>query len=156
MVGPDRGLACTSVPPHVVVQIEIPAPIERVWEEAADVASHVEWMADAHRLDFLSGQTEGVGTRVEVETRFGPLRTTDVMEFTAWDPPRRMAVRHQGLFTGTGEFLFEPTGPGATTMTWQERIDFPWFFGGKLGAWAARPVFGWVWRRNLRRFRERF
>ncbi len=156
MVGRMRGLACNLMSPEVVVRIDVPAPIERVWGEAADVAGHVEWMADAHRLDFLTDQREGAGTRVEVETRFGPLRTTDVMEFTAWDPPRRMAVRHEGLFTGIGEFVFEPAGPDATTMTWRERIDFPWFFGGPLGAWAARPVLGWVWRRNLRRFRERF
>ncbi len=142
--------------PEVEVSIEIPAPIERVWEEAADVGGHVEWMADAHRLDFLSEQTTGVGTRIEVETRFGPLRTTDVMEFTAWEPPHRMAVRHHGLFTGAGAFEFTAAGPDATTMTWRERIDFPWFFGGPLGAWAAKPVFGWVWRRNLRRFRDRF
>lgn len=144
------------VTPDVVVSIDVPAPVEEVWAEAARVADHVEWMADAHRLDFLSEQRDGVGTRVEVETRFGPLRTTDVMEFTAWDPPHRMAVRHDGLFTGTGEFRFAPAGPRTTTMTWRERIEFPWYFGGPLGAWAAKPVFGWVWRRNLRRFRERF
>ncbi len=142
--------------PEVVVRTEVPAGIEAVWREAAKVADHVEWMADAHRLEFLSNQVEGVGTRIEVETRFGPLRTTDVMEFTAWEPPRRMAVRHAGLFTGTGEFVFEPAGAEATTMTWRERIEFPWFFAGPLGAWAAKPVLAWVWRRNLRRFRERF
>jgi hypothetical protein len=77
------------------------------------------------------------------------------MEFTAWDPPDRMAVRHQGLFSGFGEFRLHPAADGHTILEWREQIVFPWFFGGALGSWAARPIFGWVWRRNLRRFRDR-
>ena len=77
------------------------------------------------------------------------------MVFTAWDEPTRMAVRHTGLFTGTGEFTLEEAGAEATRITWREEIVFPWYFGGPLGAWAARPIFRWVWRRNLRRLRDR-
>jgi len=138
----------------VTVDIEVPGPVERVWGELADLPSHTEWMADAHAVHFPTDQRSGVGTRMEVETRFGPLRTTDVMEFTAWDPPERMAVRHHGLFTGFGEFRLTPEGD-RVRVTWREQISFPWYFGGRLGAWAARPIFGWVWRRNLRRFRDR-
>ncbi len=126
-----------------------------VWQELADLESHVEWMADAERIDFLTNQRAGTGTRLEVETRFGPLRTSDVMEFTSWDPPDRMAVRHGGLFTGYGEFTLETIDGSATRVTWREQITFPWFLGGPVGAVLARPVFGWVWRRNLRRLRER-
>jgi hypothetical protein len=112
-------------------------------------------MADAESIVFLSNQRAGIGTRMEVETRFGPLRTSDVMEFTAWDPPDRMAVRHQGLFTGFGEFHLTAAGDATTQVNWREQITFPWFFGGPLGAWMARPIFGWVWRRNLRRLQDR-
>jgi carbon monoxide dehydrogenase subunit G len=139
----------------VTVSIEVAAPLQRVWDELADLPSHVEWMADAETLTFLTNQHAGVGTRMEVGTRFGPLRTSDVMEFTAWDPPERMAVHHQGLFTGFGEFRLEPVDAERTRVVWREQITFPWFFGGPLGAWMARPVFGWVWRRNLRRLRDR-
>ncbi len=142
--------------PEVVVYTQIPAPIESVWLEAAKVDEHVEWMADAHQLDFMSDQREGVGTKIEVETRFGPLRTTDEMEFVEWEPPHRMAVVHRGLFQGMGAFEFATAGPNDTSMTWRERIEFPWYFGGLIGAWVARPVLRWVWRRNLRRFRDRF
>jgi carbon monoxide dehydrogenase subunit G len=140
---------------QITVSIEIPAPQQRVWDELADLPGHVEWMADAETVTFLSGQRSGVGTRMEVETRLGPLRTTDVMEFTAWDPPDRMAVRHQGRFTGFGELRLHPSGAGHTRLEWREQIAFPWYFGGRGGWWAARPVFGWVWKRNLRRLRDR-
>ncbi len=142
--------------PAVVVHIDIPAPLERVWEEAAVIEDHVEWMADAESLEFLSEERRGPGVRIAVETRIGPFRTRDEMTFVAWDPPRRMAVEHRGLFKGTGEFTFESLGPATTRMTWRERIEFPLFLGGPLGGLAAKPVLALVWRRNLRRFRRRF
>ena len=142
--------------PEVVVTVDVTAPVEEVWAEAARLESHVEWMADAHAIEFLTDQEHGVGTRMEVETRIGPLRTKDVMEFTVWAPPHRMAVRHQGLFQGTGEFLLERAAGGSTRFTWRERIEFPWYLGGPLGGWTARPILAAVWRRNLRRFAARF
>ena len=140
---------------HITVSTRIPAPPEAVWRDLADLDTHVEWMADAHAITFLTSQRSGIGTRMEVETRFGPLRTTDVMEITAWDEGTRMAVVHQGLFTGRGEFTLVPEADG-TRFSWAESIDFPWFFGGAIGAWFARPIFRWVWGRNLRRLRARF
>jgi uncharacterized protein YndB with AHSA1/START domain len=143
------------MPAPVVVAVEIPAPREAVWEELAALERHVDWMQDAHSIRFLGDRRRGVGTRMEVETRFGPLRTNDVMEFTAWDEPESMAVHHRGLFTGTGEFTLTEIPGGATRVEWREQIHFPWFFLGPAGAWAARPVFRFVWRRNLERLRQR-
>jgi hypothetical protein len=77
------------------------------------------------------------------------------MEVVEWEPPRCIGVEHRGLFTGRGRFLLEPAGPRATRFTWEEQVRFPWFFGGPLGARAARPLFYLVWRRNLRRLRRR-
>lgn len=139
----------------VRVSLVIPLPVERVWEEASRLDRHVEWMADARSIDFLGSQRSGAGTRMRVETRFGPLHTSDIMIVTAWEPPRRIAVEHGGLFTGWGCFLLDPAGPGATRFTWEEQIRFPWFLGGRLGALAARPILSLVWRRNLKRLRAR-
>jgi uncharacterized protein YndB with AHSA1/START domain len=139
----------------VVVSVDIPAPREAVWSELATLEHHVEWMQDAHSIRFLGEQKRGAGVRMEVETRFGPLRTSDVMEFTVWDEPETMAVRHRGLFTGTGEFTLTEIPGGATRVVWAEQIQFPWFFLGPIGARAARPVFRFVWRRNLHRLRQR-
>ena len=136
--------------------VDIAASPPEVWAEVERIEDHVEWMADAESITFLSDHRRGAGVRAEVATAFGPLRTTDVMEFTEWDPPRRMAVRHVGLFTGTGAFTLTEIDPGVTRFNWTETIEFPWFFGGRVGAWFARPVFRWVWRRNLKRLAARF
>jgi carbon monoxide dehydrogenase subunit G len=141
--------------PRINVSTHIPASRDRVWQDIANLEDHVEWMADAHSIEFLTESHSGVGTRMEVETRFGPLRTTDVREITRWDAGERMAVTHQGLFTGQGAFTLEAED-GGTRFSWTEDIRFPWFFGGPIGAWAARPIFYLVWRRNLKRLRSRF
>ena len=121
----------------------------------ARVEDHVLWMTDARSIEFLGTLRRGVGTRIEVETRIGPLRTTDIMEFTEWVEPSAMGVSHQGLFTGTGRFTLEPEPPG-TRFTWTERLRFPWYLGGPAGAWVARPLLAWIWRRNLRSLAGRF
>lgn len=139
----------------VSVSVFVPAPVAAVWADLARVEDHVEWMADARRIDFLGDVRRGVGTRITVETRFGPLRTTDVMEFTEWTEPVAMAVSHQGMFTGTGRFELVNES-GGTRFSWTEDIRFPWYLGGPIGAAVARPVLGWVWRRNLDRFAARF
>ncbi len=141
--------------PDVTVAVHLAVPIEEVWDEAARLESHVEWMADAHAIEFVGDQRSGNGTRMIVETRLGPLRTKDVMDIVAWEPPHRIAVSHRGLFRGTGQFLLE-SHEGGTRFTWEESIRFPWFLGGPIGARIARPLLAAVWRRNLRRFRERF
>lgn len=139
----------------VVVSTEIDRSPTEVWSDVRHIDSHVEWMADATEIRFLTDRTEGPGTRFECDTKVGPFSLTDVMEITAWDDERRMGVRHVGLVEGTGEFVLSPLGPDRTAFRWQEDLDFPWFMGGRIGAFVARPVLRAVWRRNLRRLKAR-
>lgn len=137
----------------VTVSIEIAAPRDEVWKYAADFASHAEWMADAASIDFMTDEREGPGTTMAVETRVGPLRTTDIIEVVEVEPPHRIAVTHKGLFTGSGEFRLEPLGPVKTRFTWHEELRFPWYLGGPVGERIARPILSAIWRGNLRRLR---
>lgn len=141
---------------NIEVSVEVPAPRAEVWADIARLETHVEWMADAERIDFLTDSRSGAGTRMEVLTRVGPLSTTDVMEFTAWEPPHRMAIRHEGLVSGTGEIVLTETSADRTLVTWSEELDFPLRFGGALGEIVAKPVLAAIWRRNLRRLASRF
>ncbi len=139
---------------RITVSIDIDAPRERVWREAADLASHAEWMADAESIEFETEQRTGVGTRMQVATRVGPLRTEDVMEVVSWSEGFSIGVRHQGLVTGEGSFTLTDLLEG-TRFTWSEDLRFPWYVGGRLTALAASPVLHWIWRRNLQGLRER-
>ncbi len=137
------------------ISVDIDAPLDRVWDEAADLASHVEWMRDADRIDFEGEQRTGVGTTMNVLTKIGPLATTDVIEITSWVDGTEIGVVHRGVVTGTGRFLLEELGPNQTRFTWEEQLDLPWYFGGNLGRPISGRVLQAVWRGNLERLKAR-
>lgn len=109
-------------------------------------------MADAESITFTSEQRTGVGTTFDCATRVGPLRTVDKMVVTDWVEGQRMAVQHTGLVVGTGVFAIESTGPNVSKFVWTEDLRFPWFLGGVVTAFVARPVLKRIWMGNLHRF----
>ncbi len=137
------------------VAITVDAPIDVVWAELADLGSHSEWMADAVAIRFIGSQRSGVGTRMEVPTRVGPMRTTDELVVTEWQPRRALAVEHRGAISGAGRFTLRRKRRGRTRVEWRERVRFPWWLGGLVGEQAARPVLRRIWRRNLARLGAR-
>lgn len=141
---------------QLAVDIVIAATPEQVWRDISDIATHVEWMADARSIEFVSAQTSGIGTEFDCTTQIGPLRTVDRMEITEWDPPRTMGVRHSGVVRGEGRFTLRPVGRAHTRFEWREELEFPLAFGGRLGATVASPVLRYVWRRNLTALARRF
>lgn len=141
---------------RIRVRTILDAPPDEVWADIEDIASHVDWMHDAVAIRFLSAQDRGVGTQFECATKVGPIRLTDRMEITEWSPGAAMGVRHAGLVTGVGRFTLRPVRGGRTLFQWKEKLTFPVWLGGPLGALAAKPVLRWVWRRNLRDLQQRF
>jgi uncharacterized protein YndB with AHSA1/START domain len=140
---------------RIKVRTDIDATPRAVWRALSDVGSHVEWMADAEQIRFDSEQRSGVGTRFECDTRVGPLRLTDHMEITEWAPGRSMGVRHTGVVTGTGRFRLRARRGGRTRFTWTERLRFPWWLGGPIGAAIGSEVLRLVWKGNLARLKAR-
>jgi len=127
-----------------------------VWADVQDISSHVEWMADATAIRFLGDQTSGAGTRFECDTKVGPITLTDVMEITEWVPGKVMGVRHSGVVTGTGKFTLKKASRGRTQFQWREKLVYPLWMGGPVGAFLSKPVLRWIWRRNLTRLAARF
>jgi hypothetical protein len=137
------------------VTTKIPVPRPSVWDELARIEDHVTWMMDATAIRFQSAQRQGVGTRIECDTRVGPLHLTDVMEITEWDIGEAMGVRHFGAVSGSGRFsLHDAQGP-ATVVTWEERLTFPLWLGAGVGAQCAKPFLALLWKGNLRRLGRR-
>jgi len=140
---------------QIVVAIEIPHPVDEVWDDLRRLEQHADWMADAERIDFLTESTRGVGAAMVVRTRVGPFVTTDVIEVREWEELQCIGVSHRGLVSGTGMFILSPTRGGAR-FEWREDLTFPWFLGGRATAQLAGPVLRHIWRGNLRRFAARF
>lgn len=141
---------------RIRVSTVLDAPPEVVWADVQDIASHPQWMADAVGIRFLTAQTSGLGTRFECDTKVGPFRLTDVMEITEWSPGKAMGVTHTGLVTGTGRFTLKKARGGRTQFQWREKLRFPIWMGGPLGAFASKPLLTWVWRRSMRNLQTRF
>jgi hypothetical protein len=141
---------------RIRVSTMLDAPPQVVWDDVQHIASHPEWMADAVGIRFLTEQTSGVGTRFACDTRIGPLRLTDIMEITEWSPGKAMGVTHTGLVTGTGRFTLKSARGDRTQFQWREKLRFPIWMGGPLGAYASKPLLSWVWRRSMRNLQQRF
>lgn len=141
------------MPVKIAIETEIPATPDQVWAAVEDLSTHTEWMADAESITFVTDQHAGVGTEFDCLTVVGPLRTTDRMRVTEWEPGAVMGIEHHGAVTGRGRFTLAPS-PRGTTFRWSEELAFPWWMGGRLGEIAGKPVLTWVWRRNLDRLRE--
>ncbi len=139
----------------VIVGITIERSAGDVWADVRDISSHVTWMQDATAIRFLTDHVEGSGTRFECDTKIGPFKLTDVMEITEWVDARRMGVRHVGLVEGTGVFTLTELGPDRTEFRWEEDLVFPWFMGGRVGAFVSRPILRLIWKRNLTRLKAR-
>lgn len=138
---------------RITVETEIPASPAAVWAAIEDLGTHTEWMADAERITFVTEQRAGVGTQLDCLTVVGPLRTTDRMTVTEWEPGAVMGIEHHGTVTGSGRFTLVPSTVG-TRFRWSEELTFPWWLGGGLGEVVGRPVLTRVWRRNLARLHD--
>lgn len=88
-----------------------------------------------------------------VETRVGPLRTLDVIEVTGWDEGHSIEVVHHGLVKGRGTLSATAQGE-QTLLSWEEDLSFPWWLGGVIAAWIARPALTALWRGNLDRLEQ--
>ena len=110
-------------------------------------------MMDALSVDITSEVTEGIGLTFDCLTAVGPFRVRDQMEVIEWKPDRVMGVRHSGIVSGIGQFTLAPIAEG-TRFSWDESIDLPLRFGGRLGESVAKPLLTAIWRRNLRSLRK--
>lgn len=133
----------------IKVAVVIDAPPEVVWRTVEQIERHVDWMADAVSITFTSAEHRGEGVQFNCVTRIGPIRTTDRMTITQWTPRRAMGIKHQGVVTGWGRFGLSRRKGNVTRFTWTERLKFPWWMGGRIGALAAKPILRAVWHRNL-------
>jgi len=145
--------AAGARPEPVRSMVVIDAPIDRVWRELADVEGQPRWMRDMKAVRVLTHGPIGVGTRAEAEIRIFGMQVVDPIAITAFEPPERFAIRHDGQFSGEGEIDLEPGADGSTTIVrWDETIVPPYL--PHLGAALLRPILAQVFQADLDRLRE--
>src|SRR3972149_2004764 len=77
----------TLSPPVIITTIEIDAPVERVWEGAADIEGQPRWMTEMKPVRLTTPGPVGVGTRVEAEVRIAGVGVADPVEIDLWEQP---------------------------------------------------------------------
>jgi uncharacterized membrane protein len=141
-----------DTPEPVRTLIVIDAPIERVWARLADIERQPEWMADMKSVRMASPDPAAVGSRGEATVRILGVAVRDPVTITAFEPPVRFAVRHEGRFAGEGVMTLEAGADGTTTiLRWAETLVppvMPWLVAAML-----RPVFALVFQADLRRLK---
>jgi uncharacterized protein YndB with AHSA1/START domain len=156
VVGVDRLLAARrgdEPPEPISTFVVIDAPIERVWAELVDIEGQPRWMHDMKDVRILSDGPIGVGTRAEADIRVLGIPITDPITITAFEPPHRFAIRHEGTFTGEGVIELEPGADGSSTiLTWDETLIPPVL--PELGAVVERALLGPIFQADLHRLRE--
>ena len=129
------------------------APPERVWNVLTDWERQVSWMPDVAWIRVI-GPHRAMNAKIAVRTKvLGVPFVTDKLKVVAWEPPRRLVVRHLGLVRGTGEWRLDHTGE-LTRFTWSEDITLGVPGVGDLAINAYAPVLRWVHRRAIRNLRQ--
>jgi uncharacterized membrane protein len=152
----DRWLSARHGPAPrqpVRTMVVVDAPIEAVWTILADIPLQPEWMRDMKQVELQTPGPTGVGTRAEATVRILGIAVRDPVEVVEFEPPRRFAIRHEGLFTGGGRISLESGSDGATTIVrWEEALAAP--FLPELGTLVLSPILRAVFQADLHRLRR--
>lgn len=139
---------------HVERGIVLPTTPEDAWTVLVDWERQSDWMLDADRVEVVSETREGVGVRLKVRTRlFGVAAFTEPIEVTAWEPPRRLVIRHGSLVAGTGVWDLVHV-EGGTGFRWSEDVRLRAPLVGELAARLYRPVLSALMGRAQRALRR--
>ncbi len=100
------------------------------------------------------GPERALYARVAVRTKvLGVPFITDKLKVVAWEPPRRLVVRHLGLVRGTGEWRLERTGD-RTRFRWTEDLTLGVPLVGDIALHVYAPMLRWVHRRSIASLRR--
>lgn len=133
--------------------VVVDAPIDVVWAAVADVAFQVEWMTEMQELVLDPPGRAHVGQRGVATVRILGIAATDLVEVTEVEPPTRYAIRHLGLFKGSGVITLESGADGTTTIVrWAETLIPPVL--PQLGALVSASILRSTFQADLERLKQ--
>jgi ribosome-associated toxin RatA of RatAB toxin-antitoxin module len=118
---------------------EIDAPIERVYEVAADVEGSPQWQPEIKDAEVVERDAEGNQVVVDTETD-AKVRTLKSRLRFSYDPPNGLTwTQEKGdLKSVEGSWSFEDLGDGRTRATYEMTVDL----GRMLGMVIRGPLVG--------------
>ena len=140
----------------ISVSTSISKSIEEVWKEVSILKNHTNWMKDAVSIEFLNEKSEGLGTKMKVLTKIGPIKLFDYMTVTEWIEKKSIGVEHIGIITGEGKFTLNEISKNETEFCWKETLKFPFYLAGPIGEVFGSPILKIIWKNNLKGLKELF
>lgn len=134
----------------VETAITIDAGPEVIWDLITDWERQGDWMLEASDFSVTSEQRAGVGVEAEATVKIGGITTRDRVRVIGWEPPYRLAIRHEGWVSGTGEIFLTPLDGGRTFVFWREDLEPPLGWAGWVGMYAFKPLMRRIFLRDLR------
>jgi uncharacterized membrane protein len=133
--------------------VVVDAPIEEAWAVVVDIPLQTEWMREMKRVEMATPGPARVGSRGTATVRIMGISVSDPVEVIELEPPRRYAIRHEGLFRGGGVITLEPGADGTTTIVrWEETLIPPLL--PELGALVQAPILRAIFQADLERFKR--
>ena len=139
---------------RIETSIIINKPLDAVWEEVKVMENHVNWMEDAVEIDILSENNSGIDIKMNVLTKVGPIKLTDIITVTEWKEKESIGVIHEGIVTGEGIFYLKALNESQTEFKWEETLKFPVYLGGAIGEFFGGYVLRYIWKKNLKNLKE--
>jgi uncharacterized protein YndB with AHSA1/START domain len=119
--------------------IEIEAPIERVFEAAADVEASPRWQSEIKVAECIERDGEGNQVLVHMETDAKVRTLGSDIRFSYEGPGRMSWVQEDGdLKAIEGSWELEDLGDGRTRVTYWLQVDL----GRRLGLLIRGPLVG--------------
>jgi uncharacterized membrane protein len=138
--------------PSIRAEVEVDAPIERVWAVLADIERQPDWMHDLKAVELTTAPPHGVGTRGIGRVRAYGITVSDPVEITAFEPPVLFGLRHDGFVRGKGTIRLEVIDRDSTRVRWEEQL-VPRILPA-LGATILATAFRPIYQRDLVRLAE--
>lgn len=129
---------------------EMPGAPDVVWRLITDWEHQDDWMLEASDFTVTSEQRTGVGVEAQATITIGGIRTRDRVRVVAWEPERRLVIRHEGWVSGVGEILLARRDDDSTYMFWREELHPPLGIVGAIGLGLFKPMLRRVFARDLR------
>lgn len=128
---------------HLVTDLELDAPIERVWPVLKAVEEWPSWWRAVQRVEELQkGDADGLGAvhRLTWKTAL-PYQLTFDMRMDRIEPMSALGGRAFGELDGVGLWTLRPDGGGThVRYDWKVEVTKPWM---KALAPVLKPVFAW-------------
>ena len=133
---------------RVNAQVQVRAPIERVWTVVADPERALSFMSGITRWEAASDPSTGLGARYRMLFRIGAAEVGGLIEIVEWEQPHELAWTSVTGLDQRSRWRLRDRPHGRTRVSF--RISYG-VAGAGVGGWIAERVAAPAVRSNLRR-----